>query len=320
MRTPAFWVSLNLTSALLWPASFLYRLGRTMRYRFVKPWRAPVPVVCIGNATAGGAGKTPTALAIGTMLKARGVNAFFLSRGYGGSATQPTLVDPAKHTAEEVGDEPLLLAGLLPTIVSADRVAGAQKAIELGAKLIVMDDGFQNPSLTKTLSFLVIDSVNGFGNGLLLPAGPLREPKASAFARTDAIVLIGKGKNTPALPPGKAVLSAQIAPMPEALGLKGKKIYAFCGIAYPQKFFALLESLGAEIIERKAYGDHAPYTPPQILSLATRAKADGALLVTTTKDAARITGRLRGMLTVVDVELVFDDGAAVQALLDTVLS
>jgi tetraacyldisaccharide 4'-kinase len=320
MKTPAFWAKRNLTTLLLWPASLLYRLGTRLRYARAHPYTASVPVICIGNATAGGAGKTPTAMAIGALLKTKGINPMFLSRGYGGAFEGAIVVDAEKHTAAHVGDEPLLLAGVLPTIVATDRVQGAKAAIARGAKLLIMDDGFQNPTITKTLSLLVIDSKTGFGNGFLLPAGPLRESPASAFARADAIIVIGKGSKTPALPEGNPVLRAQLAPAKGTADLSGKRVLAFCGIAYPEKFFDTLGELGAQIVSSKTYADHAPYTSQQIVALAAKAKAENAMLCTTSKDAARIPPDLRRLLTVVEVRLVFEDTQAVEALLEKVLA
>jgi tetraacyldisaccharide 4'-kinase len=320
MRTPAFWATRHVAALSLLPLSLLYRLGSRLRYRRITAYTASVPIICIGNAVAGGAGKTPTALAIGTLLKARGIAACFLSRGYGGNFEGVLQVDPHQHSAAQVGDEPLLLASVLPTWVAHDRVQGAQTAINHGAKLIIMDDGFQNPSLTKTLNLLVIDSKTGFGNGLLLPAGPLREPAAHAFARADALVIIGNGQRTPALPQDKPILTARLAPKIGAPDLRGKRVLAFCGIAYPEKFFDTLQDLGAVLVERKTYADHAPYSSKQLIALAAKAKAENALLCTTSKDAARIAPEHHRLLTVLEVELVFDDLVALNAVLDKTLS
>lgn len=308
MRTPAFWDSLNPVSAMLWPLSLLYGAGRKFR-KAGTPLQLSVPVICVGNATAGGAGKTPVALAIGALLKERGINAFFLSRGYGGSLRGPVQVNET-HTAQEVGDEPLLLARCLPTIIARDRAAGAQAAIEAGAKAIIMDDGFQNNSLLKNASLLVVDGASGFGNGLLLPAGPLREPLAKAFARADGCVIIGSGAAF-SLPEGKPQLQASI--VADAPSLKGQRVHAFCGIARPQKFWDTLAALGADVLHQQAYGDHQPYKAQDIQQLAARAKADNALLVTTEKDAARLTPELRALVVPVPITLSFADPAAFRA-------
>lgn len=316
MRTPAFWASLNLFSTLLSPLSALYGLGRALRPR-VSPKLLPLPVICVGNATAGGAGKTPVALAIGRYAKAQGVNAFFLSRGYGGRLSGPVRV--GDQAARDVGDEPLLLARELPTIIARNRVTGAQEALAQGARAIIMDDGFQNDSLAKTLSLLVIDSGAGFGNGLMLPAGPLREPVSRALARADAFVVIGRGACVPALPEGKPVLTAQLVPDATARNLAGKRVFAFCGIGRPGKFWETLEALGAEIAGRKSFGDHYAYTAKDIHTLTAQAAKAHALLVTTEKDAARLPADLRARVTPVAVELVFDDPELFARLLEEAL-
>lgn len=318
MMTPSFWARRGLPSLLLSPLSALYAIG--IKCNRATAQHLPIPVICIGNATAGGAGKTPTALAAGRILKEKGINAFFLSRGYGRKTHGTLRVDTARHTSRDVGDEPLLLAQMLPTIVAANRITGADEAISHGAEAIIMDDGFQNPSLHKNLSLLVIDSHYGFGNGLLLPAGPLREPASAAIARADAIIIIGNGVHVPALPLGKKILRAKLLPKAGTESLMGKRVFAFCGLAHPQKFFYTLEDMGAVIVGCKSYADHAPYNETQIKALATMAGNEDALLVTTSKDAARMDASMRALVTVIDVELTFDNAAEFLALLEGVMA
>jgi len=318
MKTPAFWQTKNVLSTLLLPLSAVYWLAATLRkYGAPKPEPLSIPVICIGNLTAGGSGKTPTAIAIAERLKAKNVNAYFLSRGYGGSLVGPVLVNPDIHTAREVGDEPLLLARTLPTVVAKDRRAGAFFAIEQGAFAIVMDDGLQNITLAKTLSLLVMDGRYGFGNGRLLPAGPLRETPASGLAHIDAGIVIGDGSFKPSS--DVPVIPATLAPSPAAVVLRGRSVFAFCGIAYPQKFFDTLTLLGANIVGSVSFPDHYLYREGEMKKLAERAKHANGILVTTAKDAVRLRAEWKSLVTVVDVTLTFPQPEPLDALLDKAL-
>ncbi|NCY26376.1 MAG: tetraacyldisaccharide 4'-kinase, partial [Alphaproteobacteria bacterium] len=253
MKAPAFWYQEKSTlSLLLLPLSYLYDIASTLRRSYTAPVTMPIPVICIGNATTGGAGKTPVALHIGSMLREKGVKAFYLSRGYGGSARGPVLVNPKKHSAAQVGDEPLLLAEMLPTVVCPNRVEGARLALKKGAEVIIMDDGYQNPSLFKSLSVLVVDGQRAFGNGRLLPAGPLREKPEAAIRRAHMIVLVNRTTRTPPMPKEKALYSAATR-LKDATMFKNKKLYLFCGIAYPEKFFEMVSATGAKIVGKKAF-------------------------------------------------------------------
>ncbi len=317
MRAPRFWQSNNLVSMLLLPASWLYDLARRLRLLFARPLTLPVPVICIGNLTAGGAGKTPAALHIGRKLKERNVPTFFLTRGYGGTQKGPLLIDPRKHTAQEVGDEPLLLAQLLPTIVAKDRASGARLAVAQGAKAIVMDDGFQNPSVSKTLSFLIIDGRQQLGNGRLIPAGPLREPAPAGFARAQAVIVINPSANM-RLPGDKPVLHVKtIIKNPQHMA--GKPLLAFCGIATPQKFFISLAECGAHLVDTASFSDHHRYRDSELTELVHRARAKNALLVTTAKDAVRLPRGFRDQVIVAELALAFGDEAALDKLLDFAL-
>ncbi len=279
--------------------------------------RVGIPVVCAGNLVAGGAGKTPTVLALGALLKAQGDTPHFLTRGYGGELKGPVQVDPSQHTAVDVGDEALLLAAQGPTWVSHDRVAGARSAEAAGATVIVMDDGFQNPKLAKDLSFIVIDGGYGFGNGRLMPAGPLREQLADGFARAQAVVLIGEDRHGVAmLLDGKLpILGARLEPDESARRLAGRTVLAFAGIARPAKFYDTLRRLGCNIALSQDFPDHHPYTPDEIMALCESASSFGALPVTTEKDLVRFPPEARGMVETVRVRLVWDNQAAVAALL-----
>jgi tetraacyldisaccharide 4'-kinase len=316
MRAPAFWRRDGILPRLLAPISAIVE-GATAR-RVAQPgWRAPVPVVCCGNAGVGGAGKTTLALDLGARLLRRGARVAFVTRGYGGQVTRTVQVDTS-HDAADVGDEALLLATLAPVFVGADRVASARAAVADGATVLVMDDGLQNPGLVKDLSFLVIDGAAGFGNGRVLPAGPLREPVHAAAARCRAAVLIGAdvAGAAAALPGGLPVLDATLRP--EANGLAGTRVLAFAGIGRPAKFFATLAESGAVIAGQRAFPDHHRFSLAELRRLARRAEALGAVLVTTPKDAVRLPAEWRARVQVASVALAWADEASLEALLGDV--
>ncbi|ESR24957.1 tetraacyldisaccharide 4'-kinase [Lutibaculum baratangense] len=323
MRAPTFWFRSEggWPSRLLAPASLVYggvagrRLARKPR------WRAPVPVICIGNPTVGGSGKTPTCLRIASMLLAARRQPVFLTRGYGGSLKGPVLVED-KHSSAEVGDEALLLARRAPTIVSADRVAGAKLAVEHG-EVIVMDDGFQNPALFKDLSLLVIDAETGIGNGRIIPAGPLRVPFKAQLARADGVIVVGTGTGAAAVEEaarkrGLPVLRATLeVPLEGRRRLAGQRVYAFAGIGRPTKFFASLEEAGADVAGVWAFADHHPYTVAEAEEILNQARKLDAHPVTTEKDAARLGGdqpeavrRLHDQVLTLPVELEFSEESA----------
>jgi tetraacyldisaccharide 4'-kinase len=317
MRAPEFWSSKSAGAramgALLSPIGAVYGLSVKWRQARARPYRARARVLCIGNLTAGGSGKTPVAIAVGRMLAAREKKIVFLTRGYGGRLMGPVAVDPAHHSAVEVGDEALLLVQAGPTIVARNRAAGARLADELGADIIVMDDGFQNFQLEKDLSLVVIDAAFDFGNGGLIPAGPLRERPKQGLARADAVVLIGDGSPTLAFtgPTLRAELKLSVIE-----GLRGKPVFAFAGIGRPDKFFATLERAGASVLGCQGFPDHHRFTAFEISLLRTTAEKLGAELVTTEKDYARFDLHDRAGITPVPVFAVFSDGAALDALLD----
>lgn len=323
MKAPGFWTRPpGPLSTLLAPASAIWTAVGRVRQRRADPWRAPVPIVCVGNLTAGGAGKTPVALDLLDRLTARGVAAHALSRGHGGRLAGPLRVDPANHTAADVGDEPLLLAAAAPAWIARDRAAGARAAIQAGARAIVLDDGFQNPGLAKDLSLVVVDGATGFGNGRVIPAGPLREPVADGLARAQAVVVIGPDATGVAAMVGAhlPVLGARLEPDPEAAaGLSATRLLAFAGIGRPGKFFDTLRGLGADLAEAVPFPDHHLYTPAELEGLLSRATLLDARLVTTAKDAVRLPGDLRNRVAVLPVRIVWHDPAAVDALLRSVI-
>jgi tetraacyldisaccharide 4'-kinase len=305
VKTPEFWAHRGPLALALAPLGLI--TGTVTARRVARPGFTPgIPVYCAGNATAGGAGKTILALDLLARLPGR---PFALSRGYRGRLAGPVLVDPGIHGAADIGDEPLLLAAAAPTIVARDREAGARLALTLGATAIVMDDGLQNPSLAKTTSFLVIDGAYGFGNGLLIPAGPLREPVAAAAARCHAAVMIGEdvtgaGQTLPRTLP---ILKARLIPH-SAIDLAGRRVIAFAGIGRPDKFFASVGELGAMLVKAIAYPDHHVYTPADADTLLSLASAENAQLVTTAKDHVKLPPELRGATMTVTVTLAWVSG------------
>jgi tetraacyldisaccharide 4'-kinase len=294
MREPAFWWRpSSWMSWLLAPAGLLYGSvsGRRMQH---KGAGAGVPVICVGNYSLGGAGKTPTVIALVRLLRGAGETPVVLSRGYGGRLAGPVRVDPAQQAAADVGDEPLLIARSAAVIVSRDRVAGADAARKAGASVIVMDDGFQNPSLRKDVALIVIDSNRGVGNGRVFPAGPLRAPLAAQLDRTDVIIVSGDG---PAAGPiaaeveakGGLVLKARTVPSAEAIAaLRGKRALAFAGIGDPERFFATLRASNIDVPVTRSFADHHPFTVEEISRLADEARTASLTLVTTEKDFVRL--------------------------------
>ena len=292
LETPFWWYrKKGVLASVLTPLAALYGSIAAARMAKGAPYRARSPVICIGNFTAGGGGKTPTSIAVAHLLKAMGKTPAFLTRGYGGAAKGPVQVKD--QDAEEVGDEPLLLVEMAPTFVSADRVAGA-KAIEgSDADVIVMDDGFQNPSLAKDFSLIVVDAASGVGNGRVIPAGPLRAPLAMQIARADALAVIGEGKKAASLieafeSAGKPVLKAKIEPNCDPRWLGVMPVIGFAGIARPGKFFATLKANGAGLIASHGFPDHHRFTERQARALLKEADQRKAMLVTTEKDWARL--------------------------------
>jgi len=317
-RAPDFWARPGLLSDLLLPLAWGHAALTSTRRRFAHPWRAGVPVLCVGNLVAGGAGKTPVCLSLAQLLGARGWHAHLLSRGYGGSLGGPVRVDPQRHSAAEVGDEPLLLARAAPVWIGSDRASAARAAIAAGADLLILDDGFQNTSLHQDLALVVIDGATGLGNGRVIPAGPLREPPGSGLARAEAAIVIGEDKTGLVLP-GSIVLRATLAPR-GATDLAGKKVVGFAGIGRPTKFRDTLEELGAAIAGWHAFPDHHPYRETELARLAEEASGANAMLVTTEKDLMRLTPLWRQHVRAIAVEIAWRDEAALLAVLAPILS
>ena len=320
MRAPEFWQEKDYTAKFaamtLAPIGWIYGATVAWKAKHAHSYRSSAKIVCVGNLTAGGTGKTPITIAIAQALEKRKQRTVILSRGYGGKMRGPAFVDLSHDTFDETGDEALLLAGAAPVIVARDREAGAKFAERDAADVVVMDDGFQNFTLTKDFSIVVVDAQTGFGNSRIIPAGPLRENIAQGLSRANTVILVGDG--SPALPGFKGpVLRARLVPV-DVLGLAGTRVLAFAGIGRPEKFFATLRSLGAHIVEAREYADHHAYTASEFARLRAKAKAADAQLVTTEKDFVRLTPAERQDVRFVPVRAVFDDAAAFNALLDSI--
>ena len=323
MKAPGFWYrEPGLAARMLGPVGSLYAGAGRLRMDRARPARAGVPVVCVGNLVAGGAGKTPVAIAVARHLIAAGQAPHFLSRGYGGRKSGPLRVDPAQHDARAVGDEPLLLAAEAPCWVARNRPAGARAAVADGAGLLVMDDGFQNPSLYKDVSLLVVDGGSGFGNGRMIPAGPLRERPVDAISRASAAVLMGEdssGVGTFLARYDLPVIRARIVPEGETGWLRGRPVVAFAGIARPEKFFDTLRQLGATLVARFAFGDHQAISPDELMRMADLASEANAVLMTTSKDQIRLPAEAREMVRSLPVTVRWDDVGMLDGLLDPLL-
>ncbi|MEX0646081.1 MAG: tetraacyldisaccharide 4'-kinase [Parvularculaceae bacterium] len=310
MREPWFWRDRSLVArvvaASLSPAAMFYDAARRYRESTARPEAAPIPVFCVGNATVGGVGKTPFALLLSSLLGEIGVSAHFLTRGYGGALAGPVLVDPSVHDVGAVGDEALLLAAVAPTWVSRARARGAAAAARAGAAAIIMDDGYQNNSLAKTLSLLLIDADDPFGNGKMLPAGPLREPPTAAVARAAAIVYIVRDKmrGLPTLESDRPTFKAWLEPI---RSLDGARVLAFCGIGRPQRFFETVANAGGDIADAIAFPDHHVYSNAEIARLKDSAKSQSARLVTTEKDYVRLRRAAREDIEAFRVKMACDD-------------
>lgn len=316
-EAPDFWWSEpGWQSALLWPVARAY--GTAARWRLDHGERADagLPVLCVGNFTVGGGGKTPTALALGRAAIKLGLKPGFLSRGHGGSAREAMIVDSARHGAGLVGDEPMLLAALATTAVSADRRRGAALLKEAGVEIVIMDDGFQSARLAIDLALLVVDAGRGLGNRRVLPAGPLRAPLLDQIRHADALLLVGTGAaGDPAIRAAaraaKPIHEARVLPR-DAERFAGERVLAFAGIADPEKLYRSLEGLGATLAATADFPDHHPLSEAEIAELRASAERDGLALVTTRKDHARLAGggatarAFAGEVAVLDIDLVFD--------------
>ena len=325
MRAPDFWdrKTDGMLPTLLRPVGCMVNAIAGLRQKTGTPWKAPVPVICVGNLVAGGAGKTPVCIDIVQRLKAKNIDAHIITRGYGGTELGPVRVDRTVHTCIAVGDEALLLADVAPTWVAKDRRQGIEAAVQAGAQMIVMDDGFQNPSVVKDLSLVVVDGGYGFGNGRVMPAGPLRESVSNGLTRADAVVLLGADEadvwgrvqrlGLKTLP----ILRAKLSPVGNVAELKGQEVFAFAGIGRPEKFYTTLQEIGCKLVGCRSFDDHHPYSDREIISIL--ADAIDKPVFTTAKDHVRLKEDHRHRIHVLDIELVWKAADEIDALLAPLL-
>jgi tetraacyldisaccharide 4'-kinase len=327
MRAPEFWQAgggamAALAGGLLAPLGAAWDAGGRLRRAMGRPYRPPVPVICVGNLVAGGAGKTPVVVALAALVSGMRAGPFdphVVMRGYGGRLAGPLRVDPVLHDAAAVGDEPLLVAVRRPCWIARDRAAGARAAVAAGATAIILDDGFQSPAIAKDCSLVVVDAEYGFGNRRVIPAGPLRESVAAGLARADAVVLLGDGPPPAELTATRLpVLRAALAPV-GGNRFAGARVVAFAGIGRPEKFFASLHRIGAELLSKHPFPDHHPFAAAEIVRLRREASNADARLVTTAKDWVRLPPPLRPGIEVFEVEIGWHDRPAVLHLLGDVL-
>ncbi len=330
MRAPAHWSTApgrpGLLARALTPLSWLWQAGACVRDRRAKAEIAPVPVLCIGNLIAGGSGKTPMVAALLRRLQAADHDVHVVSRGYGGRIAGPHKVDLTRNKLADVGDEPLLLAAHGPVWIAKDRAAGARAAAADGAGLVLLDDGFQYPGLVKDAAIVMVDAVAGFGNGRVIPAGPLREPVAAGLKRADLVVLLGQPDDRararqiwPELN-GPPLVEAQLVPMAAGMVVEGDPVFAFAGIGYPQKFFATLQAMGADLVGTRSFPDHHVYAPKMIRRMMAEAHAQNAMLVTTEKDAVRLPAQLRREVVSLQVRLEPEDWGPIDAIIGRILA
>lgn len=328
LKTPSFWyrplqIPPTRTEKILSPLSRLYDIAYRFHHNIKNPKKAQIPVLCVGNITAGGTGKTPTAIALLDTLRERKIakNPYFLIRGYGGAEIGPLLVDLNEHTSWDVGDEALILAKYAPTIIGGNRAASAALAHEHGADAVILDDGLQNPGIQKDVKLVVINGEMGFGNQRVMPAGPLRQSLHEGLKMADGFILIGDDERgvEKLLPPNKPLIKANLKPSQDFKPNKDVRYLAFAGLGYPEKFFNFLKKLGLDICETISFSDHHPYDQKDINRLKEKAKALDAQLITTEKDFSRLPEMPDTEIETVPVEMVWEDEQVLVSLIQDIL-
>ncbi|MDA0362017.1 MAG: tetraacyldisaccharide 4'-kinase [Proteobacteria bacterium] len=326
MKAPSFWYKdPGLLAGLLLPLTFIYKFLTLLKRATSKPYRATVPVICIGNLTVGGTGKTPTVIALAQRLITQGYNPSIVSRGYGGSQKGPLKVNEQIHKFNDVGDEPLLLSSIAPTWVAKNRRLGIIAAVKQGANIILLDDGFQNKKIYKDISIVTVDAYRGFGNGLLLPAGPLREPIYSGLSTANFLISIGDDEshknfiNKLSLERTPTIISGRLAPIKTGMDWENLSVFAFAGIGNPEKFFLNLRNLGAKVVNTIALSDHQIFDKKLLLRLETESSEINAQLVTTEKDAIRLPHEFRKKVLSLPVRLEISSWAEIEKLVEKLI-
>ncbi len=305
LKTPNFWRKRTIVSTLLLPISYLYYLGSIIIQLFTTKNTADIPIICVGNVTVGGAGKTPFTIALYYLLKKYGYSPAIISRGYGGTLQGPIKVDPELHSFKEVGDEPLLMAKQMPVFIAKKRYLAINLLKEHNFNVAILDDGLQNPDLKKDISLLVINGITALGNDYMFPAGPLREPLRKALQKSDAVIIIDHDRTCFAHRVNKPVIRGSIESA-STQDLMRKKVVAFAGIAYPEKFFSSLESLSCNVINTKKFPDHHVYKDEELEQLIMQAKNNSALLITTEKDYMRIPEKYHKDILTLPIKISID--------------
>ena len=321
IKAPKFWYQRpGLIAWALAPFAAIWHLVTGMKRARARPYIAPVPVISVGNLTVGGTGKTPIVQAMADILSARGIDVHVLSRGYGGRLKGPVRVDIKRHSSDDVGDEPLLLAESAPVWIARDRALAAQAAVKAGAQMLIMDDGHQNLTLAIDCALVVVDAATGFGNGRIVPAGPLREPIADGLARAQGIILMGAGEALDLSDfGGLPTVRGQLHPV-GAEAMTGIRAFAFAGIGRPQKFFDSVKQAGLTLVGTRAFPDHHAYHGGEIMKLLRQAEQADAILITTQKDWVRLEAPFRPQVSVLMVKAMFDDVMGLEQLLTPALT
>ena len=309
MKAPQFWYEPNTWKAkFLYPLGYFYNLLTLLRGKLAKPQSYSCLTICIGNLNVGGTGKTPMTIALAQHFLKKGLQVHVVSRGYKGKFQGTFLVDPQKHKSDEVGDEPLLMSEFTSVWVSNKRKNGIAAAENAGAQIVLLDDGFQDPSFHKDFSLIVVDGEKGFGNKKCMPAGPLRENIVQGFKRADALVIVGQRiYKFDTFPTHLKIIHSTLKPIETGMNWKEGKYLAFAGIADPSKFFKTLRSLGANLIDCVALSDHQKLDGQVLKRLERKANSAHAQLVTTEKDAVRLSNTFRKKVLSLPVRIEFDD-------------
>ena len=322
LKAPKFWYQKKDTylSSFLYPLSLLFRFGTKIRNILSTTNKGPLPIICVGNIVVGGAGKTPVALKIGKLLIKAGYKPGFISKGYAGLIKNSTLVK-SWHSARSIGDESILLSEVANTWVGVDRINSARLAKEKNSNCLIMDDGFQNPTIYKDFSIIVINASQEFGNKRVMPSGPLRESIKRGLSRSNLVIVIGDPSHElkQLIPKNIPIVKAKFEIKKENKNFKGQNIIAFAGIAYPEKFFQSLTNEGAKIFKKITFPDHHIYSENDLLSLAEIANKKKSILVSTKKDFVRIPKSFRSLVNTLEGEIVFEDEEFIVEILSNVI-